>query len=231
MVRGNRLLAQPVAEVAGDALGQAPGVDEHQGGAVFARQGGQAVIDQAPDIGGHHCTQRHWRHLDGQVALPSMADIDDCAGAAVADQKLRHPLDRALRGRQADAPQRPVAQGLQALQGQCQVGAALVACQGMDFVDDYRVHAGQAFTARSRAHQHVERFGGGHQDVRRQLAHGGTLLLRGVAAAHGRGDARGVQALVRDGLADAFERGLQVQADIVGKRLEWRNVDHLGLRW
>ncbi len=99
------------------------------------------------------------------------------------------------------------------------MSAALVAGQGMDFVDDYSMHAGQAFTARSRAHQHVERFGGGHKDVRRQLAHGGTLLLRGVAAAYGGGDARGIQALVREGLADAFERGLQVQADIVGQRL------------
>ncbi|MNC46690.1 hypothetical protein D3C75_957170 [compost metagenome] len=149
-----------------------------------------------------------------------MADIDDCTGAAVADQKLRHPLDRALRGRQADTPQWPVAQGLQALQGQCQVGAALVAGQGMDFVDDHRVHAGQAFTARSRAHQHVERFGGGHQDVRRQLAHGGAFLLRCIAGAYRRGDAWGVQALLCNGLADAFERGLQVQTNVIGQGLQ-----------
>lgn len=159
MVRGHRLLAQPIAEVASDALGQAPRIDEHQGGTVLPRQLGQAVVDQAPDVRCHHRAKRYRWHFDGQVALPCMADIDDRAGAPGADQELRHPLDRALCGRQADTPQWLLAQGLQALQGQCQMSAALVAGQGMDFIDDYCVHTGQAFTARSRAHQHIERFG------------------------------------------------------------------------
>ncbi|MNE03981.1 hypothetical protein D3C80_965020 [compost metagenome] len=220
MVCGNRLLAQPVAEVAGDTFGQAPGIDEYQRGAVFTGKGGQAVIHQAPDISGHHRPQRYRRHFDGQVTLAGMADIDNGAGAPATHQKLCHPFDRALGSGQADTPQWLFAQGLQAFQGQGQMGATLVTGQGMDFVDDYRVHMGQAFTARSRAHQHVKRFGGRHQNVRGQLAHGGAFLLRCIAGAYRRGDAWGVQALLCNGLADAFERGLQVQTNVIGQGLQ-----------
>ncbi len=120
MVGGHLVLAEALAQVAGQALGQPSGVDEHQGGAMLAGQGGEAVVDQVPDIVGHYRTQRHRRHLDGQVARTGMADVDDGAGSLVPNQELRYPLDGALRGRQSDAPQRSSAQGLQTLQAQRQ---------------------------------------------------------------------------------------------------------------
>ena len=78
------------------------------------------------------------------------------AGALMPHQKLRHALHRPLRGGQADAPQGPFGEGLQALQGQRQMGAAFVAGQGVNLIDNHRVHTGKAGTARGRAHQHIE---------------------------------------------------------------------------
>ncbi|MNO99430.1 hypothetical protein D3C76_911990 [compost metagenome] len=229
MVRGDRLLAQPIAEVTGQALGQAPSVDEHQGRAVLAGQCRQAIVDQVPDIRGHDRAQRHWRDFDGQVSLARMTDVDDGTAALMADQKRCHALDRTLRRGQADAPERALAQRLQTLQGQRQMTAALVARHGVNLVDDHRVHAGQAFATGRRAHQNVQRLRGGDQDVRGQLAHGCPFFLRGVAGAHCRGDAWRLEALLFDGLADAFEGDLQVEADVVGQGLERRHVHHLGL--
>ncbi|MNP06045.1 hypothetical protein D3C76_980140 [compost metagenome] len=55
VVGGHRVLAQAFAQVAAQALGETSGVDEHQRGAVCAGEGGKSVIDQFPDIVGHHC--------------------------------------------------------------------------------------------------------------------------------------------------------------------------------
>ena len=53
MVGGHGVLAETFAQVAAQAFGQAPGVDENQRGPVFAGEGGEAVVHQFPDIVGH----------------------------------------------------------------------------------------------------------------------------------------------------------------------------------
>ncbi len=112
VMRRHVLLAQALGEMPGHALGQAPRVDEHQRGAVLAHQLGQAVVDQLPDLVGHHRFQRRDRHLQRQVARSAVAAVDDGAVGGLravragADQEARHVLDGFLRGRQADALQR-----------------------------------------------------------------------------------------------------------------------------
>ncbi|CAI8846367.1 hypothetical protein EMIT0P176_20244 [Pseudomonas sp. IT-P176] len=228
VVRGHRVLAQAFAEVAAQAFGQAPGVDEDQGGAVLAGEGGDALIDQLPDIVGHHCRQRHGRHFDVQVPGAGVADVDDVTGASSAHQEPRHRVDGLLRGRQADAQQRLAAQRLQALQAQGQVAAALAGGHGVDFIDDHRAGAGEHSSARVGAEQHVERFRGGHQNVRRAFTHRRALLLRGIAGAHRGTDLQFRQSLLLQLRSDAGQRGLQVELDVVGQRLEGRDVDHPG---
>ncbi|MNE15475.1 hypothetical protein D3C80_1083850 [compost metagenome] len=156
MMCGYSLRAQAFAQVPGQALGQTAGIDEYQGGAVLAGQHGQTVIHQAPDIGGHDCVQWHGRHFQGQVAGAGMADVDNGAVPAPADQKLGHPFDRALCGRQANTAQRSATQGLQTFKAEGQVAAALVAGQGMDLVNDHRVHTGQALASGVGAEQHIQ---------------------------------------------------------------------------
>ncbi len=85
MVGGDAGLAQALAQVPGQAFGQASGVDEDQGGAVFAGERGEAVVDQLPHVIGHHRRQRHRRHFNTQVAGAGVADIDDGAFTASAD--------------------------------------------------------------------------------------------------------------------------------------------------
>ncbi|MNH12516.1 hypothetical protein D3C79_720610 [compost metagenome] len=229
VVRSHGIAAQALAQMAGQAFGQAPGVDEHQGGAMLAGQGRQTVVNQAPDISSHHRPEWHRRYFQAQVTGTGMADIDDGALARLACQKLRHPLDRSLRGRQADAPQCPATQRFKALQAQGQMTAALVAGQGVDLIDNHRVYAGQALAPGGRAEQHIQRFGGGDQDMRRLAAHGRAFLLRGVATAYRRTDFQRLQALFGQHRVDPGQRRLQVDLDIVGQCLEWRDVEHLGL--
>ncbi|PAV73069.1 hypothetical protein WR25_02515 [Diploscapter pachys] len=104
---GDRVVAQALAQVTRQALGQASGVDEYQRGAMLAGEHREPVVDQAPDIGGHDRAQWHRRYFQSQVALADMTDIDDGAGLSVANQKLRHALHRPLGRGQADTPQRP----------------------------------------------------------------------------------------------------------------------------
>ncbi len=156
-----------------------------------------------------------------------MPYIDDGTGAPAAHQKLRHPLDRTLGSRQADASQRTVAQRLQAFEGQRQVATALVAGQGMDLIDDDGVHRTQAFTSRGRTHQHVQGLRGRDQNMRCLLAHGDAFFLGRITGAHRRGDGGGCVPLRLERALDALQRYLQVQTDVVGQGFQGRYVDDL----
>lgn len=144
------------------------------------------------------------------------------------NEEARDLLDRLLRGGQPDPQQRSRTQRLQALQRQRQVAAALAAGQGMDLVDDHAAHPGEHLPARLRAEQDVQRFGRGDQDVRRALAHRSAFDLRRIAGAHRATDIDVGQAETRQFLADAGQRLLQVDADVVGQRFQRRDIDYLG---
>ena len=79
MVRGHRLLAQPLGQVTRGALGHATGVDEDQRGAVLAGELGEAVVDGVPGVVGHHRFERDGRDFDGEVARAGVAHVDDGA--------------------------------------------------------------------------------------------------------------------------------------------------------
>ena len=105
--------------------------------------------------------------------------------------------------------------------------AALVAGDGMDFVDDHGVHVAQDFSALLRRQQDVQRFRGGDQDVRRALQHGAALVHEGVAGAHGGADFRHQQAALGRQLENFAERHFQILLDVVAQRLQRRDVQHL----
>ena len=77
------------------------------------------------------------------------------------------------------------------------------------------------------AEQDVERFRRGDDDVRRAAAHALALGRRRVAGAHPGADFDVGQPLRAQGLADAGERRLQIALDVVGQRLQRRDVDDL----
>ena len=116
------------------------------------------------------------------------------------------------------------------LQRQRQMRAALVGRQRVDLVDDHGARGRQHRAARLRAQQHVERLRRRDDDVRRALrAHALALGLRRVAGAHPGADLDVGQPLLAQRLADAGQRRLEVALDVVGQRLERRDVDDLGL--
>ena len=69
VMRGDGLFAEPLGELARDALGHAPRVDEHERRAVLRDQLGQARVDFRPDLVRHHRLERRPRNFDGQIAL------------------------------------------------------------------------------------------------------------------------------------------------------------------
>ena len=90
------------------------------------------------------------RHDDLDVERLAHAGVDDrdrpaarpCRRGRLAVEAAEEAgdlLERALRGRQADALGRPLAAGLEPLEGQRQVGAPLGGGQGVDLVDDHRL--------------------------------------------------------------------------------------------
>ena len=77
VVRGDRVLAQPLGELPRHPLRQAAGIDEHERGAVRLDQLGQAAVDLPPDLAGHHGLERGIRKLEREVDRASAGGLDD----------------------------------------------------------------------------------------------------------------------------------------------------------
>jgi hypothetical protein len=140
-------------------------------------------------------------------------------------EEPRDLVERALRGRQADALRRPVGDRLEALERQRQVRAALRGRQRVDLVDDDRFDAAQHFACLRREHQ-VERLGGGDQDVGRRARDVLALFGRRVARAHRDGRWRELGAEPFGRQRDAGDRGSQVLLDVDRERAQRGDVEH-----
>ncbi len=236
VMAGDRLLPQLLGEAVRHALGHAARVDEQERAAVRADELDQLLVDLGPLLVGADGRQRGLWDLDLQVELARVARVDDAAvglarfiDAAGAHEEARDLLDRALRGREADALQRPPAERVQTLQRQGQVGASLVARQGVDLIDDHRARRAEDQAALLGGEQQVERLRGRHQDVRRLLDHGRALALGRVARARDGAQRRDKLAGLGGGVRDLGERLLEVAADVVGQRLQRRDVNDADL--
>ncbi len=223
-------LVEPGAE----PLGQPPRVGEHQGRPVREDQVGDPLLDMRPHRGvpgarlaaGGLRQRGEVLHRDDDAELDPLVggrpDHLDVAGRAA--EEARDLVDRADRRRQAD-PLGPAAeQGVEALQGQRQMGSPLGAGDGVHLVDDDRLHAAQAL-AGGRGEDQVERLGRRDEDVRWGAGQPAALVGRGVAGAHADGDLRLLAAQAPGRLPDPGERRAQVALDVDGQRLERRDVE------
>ncbi len=198
-------------------------------------QRGEPAVDLLPHLVGHHRLQRRLGQLEGEVAGPAMAGVDDEAlgrhGAvgACAHQESGDLLDRLLRGGEADPLQPVGAQRRQPLQREGEVRAALVRRERMDLVDDDAAGRRQHAPSGLGAQQDVERLRRGDQDMGRAAAHPVALAGRRVPGAHPGPDLHVRQPLGRKDVADAGQRRRQIALDVVGERLQRRDIDDLGL--
>ncbi len=239
VVRGDvfpEFLAEPFAELVGDPLGHAPGVDEDQGGPVAGDVGRDQVQDLRHLIRGGDRAEFVVGHLQGQVQPPAVPGVHDRAArrpvrvVAVRsgpDQQPGHRLDRPLGGGQADPLDRLLRHVGQSFQGQGQVGASLVRRDRVDLVHDDGAHAAQHGPAPLGRHHEVERLRRGDQDVRRPLEHGGPLGRDRVTGPDRDPDVRRGQPELGGGRGDPGQRRLQVLLDVGGQRLQRRHVHDL----
>ena len=223
VMRGDRILAEPFGEMARRAFDRAAGVGEDQRGAVLFDQSGEVVVYNPPRVVAHHRLQRDVRQFDCKVTCALVAGVDGGAGP-VGGEEPRDLFNGFLRGRQPDARAVAPAQRIQSLQRQREMTAAFTLHQRMDFIDDHRARGLQHATSRLRTQQDIQRFGGGHHDVRRALAHCVALGLGRIAGAYRGADFDVGRTRPFEFSANAFDRNVQVDAHVVGQRLQRRHV-------
>ena len=107
--------------------------------------------------------------------------------------------------------------------------AALVGGERVNFIDDDRARRLQHGPAGLRPEKDVERLRGCNDDVRGATRHPATLTRRRVAGAHKGADFDVGKALSHQLGANTSKRCREIAFDVVGKRLEWRDVDDLCL--
>ena len=103
MVRGDDVVAEPLAELVGQALGEPAGVHEHERGVVLAHELGDPVEHVVHLLGRGDRLELAVGQLEREVEVALVAGVDDRRQRTVADEQPRHRLDRALRRRQPDA--------------------------------------------------------------------------------------------------------------------------------
>ena len=233
VVAGDAFLAEAVAQVVGDALGEGAGVDEDEGGVVLDDQVGESVVDVVPLLAGGDGFEVGGGRLDAEVKIPLMTQVDSDAGAGVSrlvgsGEEGGQFLDGALGGGEADALGAAAGDVVEAFEREGQVAAAAVAGEGVDLVDDDGVDAAQGF-ARPLGREHqVEGLRGGDEDVGRAGDEGAAAGGLGVAGADADANFGHVNAALLGQLADGGEWGLQVALDVVAEGFEGRDVEDAG---
>ena len=232
VVGAYQLLLGELVDAGRDSLGEAARIDEHDGRAVLSDQLDESRIDRRPDAvlafrtvfilsgqPGHVFD----RHLDGDLHRLQPPCVHDRDLAVCAAEKTADLLQRALRGREADALRLNLGELAQPLQAQRQVAAALGRRDGMDLVDDQPADRGQDL-ARGAGQDEEQRLRRGDEDVGRVAFHRPPDFGRCVARPDRNRDVGWLDALRLHLVADADQRRAQVAVDVVRERLQRRHI-------
>ena len=149
VVGGDAAVLDAVVEVAGDPLRRAPALAEDERRAVLADELGDLLQRRVPDGLARRREEVVDRRQHPEVELAREAVVhDERVAGGRAGEECQRLLDRAHRRGAAD-PLRPgarharVDEGLEALERERQVRAALAAHQRVDLVDDHGAHVGE----------------------------------------------------------------------------------------
>ncbi len=181
VVRGDDVVAEPLAELVGEPLREPAGVHEHERGVVLADELGDLVEDVVHLLGRRHRLELAVRQLELEVQVALVAGVDDRGQRTVADEQPGHRLDRALRGREPDAGRAVVAERLEPLEGEREVRAALVPRDRVDLVHDHGLGGAHQLAAALARDEQEERLRRRDHEARRVPQHRGALRGRGVA--------------------------------------------------
>ena len=225
---GDRAVPEPFRQMMRHALGVAAGVHEDEGRAVGSHELRQPVVDLLPDLLRGDGLELAAGRLHGEIDLAPRRHVDDhrIGPAGARDEPADH-FDRLLRRGEADPRNGPADERVQALEGERQMGAALIVGDRVNLVDDDGADRPEDAAALLRREENVQGLGRRHEDVRRPLEHGAPRGHERVAGADGRPDLRQrVSALQRE-REDFRERPVEILLHVVPERLERRDVHDL----
>ena len=190
-------LGGDLVQPAGQPLGQPTRVGENQRRAVGLDEVDDALLDVGPNrgdlprpalvLGGWRGQRGHVLDGDDDPQVPLLlARRLHHRHRTPPGQEPRHLLDRPHGRRQPDPLRRGGQKGVQPLERQGQMGAALGARHRVHLVDDHGLDAAQRL-ARLRGEQQVQGLGGGDEDVVGVARVPAALVGRGVARADAHG--------------------------------------------
>ena len=202
------------------------------------------LLDVGPDRGGPlrvvvlvlavgarrgHVLDRHDHAQVPPLLGRGRHDLDGLGATEITSHLLQGPHGRG----EADPLRRLLQQGVEALQGQRQVGATLGRRDRVDLVDDHCLDAAQRLAGLAGQHQE-QRLGGGDQDVGRSGRQAPPIGRGRVARPNPDPHLGRLDTQPFGGLPDPHQRAAQVALDVHAQRLERGDVEDpaaFRLRW
>src|SRR6266540_3457337 len=224
VVRGDDVVTEALAELVREPLGEPTRVHEDERGPVLGDVLGDAVQHVGHLLGGRDRLELALGELECHVERALVADVDGLRQRALAHEQPSDPLDGPLRRRETNTRRSLVAQRLEPFECEREVGAALVAGDGVDLVDDHRLGRPQRLAPARARDEEIQRLGCRDHETWRTPHHGRALCARRVARAYGDADVGRVEAKLGGDLCDLGQRLLEVLDDVDGERLQWRDV-------
>ena len=183
VVRGDDVVAEPLAEQVREAFGETARVDEHERRAVLGDELRDPVEDVGHLLGGRDGFELTVGQLEREVEVALVPAVDDRREVAITDEQARDRLDGTLRRGQPDTRRALLAERFEPFEGEGEVRAALVVCDGVDLVDDDRLRGAHEVAAALARDEQVQRLGRRHDERRRSAQHRRALRRRRVAGA------------------------------------------------
>ena len=104
VMRGNGVFSEAFGKMMRHAFCQATGIDKNKRGAVFGREGGNAIVDFVPHFVARHGTKLAAGNFDREIELAPRVNLHDHWIRPVgAGQKMAHQLNRLLRSGKTNA--------------------------------------------------------------------------------------------------------------------------------
>ncbi len=228
-----------LVEAGGEAFGESAGVGEDERGALGVDEIDETLLDVGPDRGALFRARGCAREVAGDLAESRhVLDRDDDLQVPLLAGRGRHGrhrstagevpgdlLEGAHRGGEADALGRGRQEGVEPVESDREVGAPLGPREGVDLVDDHRLHPREGLARLGGEHEE-QRLGGGDEDVAGAPGEGATFVGGGVAGAHGDRDVGLGETEAPCRVPDSDEGGAEVAFDVDREGLEWGDVEH-----
>src|SRR5258706_2605284 len=214
-MRRDRILSEQNRQMMRNALREAARVHKNEGRAILFHEACNARVNFFPHLIGSYRPKFARGNFNSEINLPALRNVHkNGLWPAIAHEELPNELHRLLRRRKANARGRLICESFKAFERKCEVRAAFIVGDRMNFINNHRLDSAKQLAAFSRSEQNIKRLRRCYQNMRWPLLHGQAFASQRISGSYRRADFRHQVTLSLGQLENLTQRYVEVSLGI-----------------